>query len=124
MKLLLQVGLIALGMTASGAVYAQDWAANCGREPKAPALNVSNVTNYNNSVEHFSAYDKAARAYYACVAKQAHAKQTAISQKAKAEMEPYQKATTEIRSRITANLTKMQTELKAAGKKLGAKPKK
>lgn len=124
MKIVIQAGIIGLGMVVGSAAFAQDWAASCGHEPKAPTVNVSNVTNYNSSVEHFTAYDKAARAYYNCVAKISSAKQTAISQKAKADMEPYQKATTEIRARLATNLTKMQTELKAGGKKLGAKPKK
>lgn len=124
MKVALQAGVIGLGMIIGGSAYAQDWAANCGHEPKAPTINVSNVDNYNNSVGHYTAYDKAARAYYACVAKAAHTKQAAISQKAAADMEPYKKATTEVRNRITANLTKIQAELKAGGKKLGAKSKK
>lgn len=124
MKIILQIGIVGLGMIVGSAAFAQDWAASCGHEPKVPTVNVSNVTNYNSSVEQYTAYDKAARAYYSCVAKAAHAKQTAISQKAAADMEPYKKTTSEVRSRITANLTKIQTELKAGGKKLGAKPKK
>ncbi|CAI3931131.1 hypothetical protein [Commensalibacter papalotli (ex Botero et al. 2024)] len=124
MKIVLQAGIVGLGLIMGGSAFAQDWAASCGHEPKAPTINVSNVTNYNSSVEHYTAYDKASRAYYACVAKAAHAKQTAISQKAAADMEPYKKTTTDVRNRITANLTKIQTELKAGGKKLGAKPKK
>ncbi|MDI2113446.1 hypothetical protein [Commensalibacter nepenthis] len=124
MKILLQAGIVGLGMIVGSAAFAQDWAASCGHEPKAPSINVSNVSNYNSSVEHYTAYDKAARAYYSCVAKAAHAKQAAISQKAAADMEPYKKVTTDVRNRITANLTKIQTELKAGGKKLGAKSKK
>lgn len=124
MKYVLQLSVIGVGMVMGGAAFAQDWATSCGHEPKAPAINVSNVTNYNASVEQFTAYNKSARIYYACISKQTHAKQLTISQKAKTDMELIQKVSTDVRMHIAANLTKMQAELKAGGKKLGATSKK
>ncbi|CAK7192423.1 hypothetical protein COMNV_00620 [Commensalibacter sp. Nvir] len=108
-----------LGLTASA--FAQEWMSSCGQEPKAPTVNTSTINNYNNSIENFNAYNKAIRAYYSCIAKLAHDKQLAISQKAKSDMDFYQKASSDIRTRITATLTKLQNEIKTGGQKIGIK---
>lgn len=110
--------MIGIGLISGTAAFAQDWTASCGNEPKAPMVNVSNVTKYNASVEQFNNYNKAARVYYACIAKQAHAKQLAISQKAKSEMESIQKVSADTNARIVANLTKMRAAIVEGGKKL------
>ncbi|MCT6880715.1 MAG: hypothetical protein M3Z67_09595 [Commensalibacter sp.] len=112
--------LFSMGMIAATGVQAQGWEPNCGGEPKAPAINVSSVENYNASVDRFKAYEKAARTYYACVVKQSNQKQAVISQKAKSEMEVYQKVSVEVHNRISGNFNKIDTELKTAAKKLKA----
>ncbi len=121
MKKIILSTLIGLGTTIIvSSTYAQDWANSCGNEPKLPVINVSNVTKYNASVEQFNTYNKTVRTYYACFSKQAHAKQLAISQKAKTEMESIQKVSSEMNTRITANLTKLRAVIVAGGKKLNA----
>lgn len=118
MKKIISVTVMSLGMVLGCSAFAQDWTTSCGSEPKVPSINVSNVSNYNASVDHLNNYNKAVRTYYACIVKQARAKQLAISQKAKSEMEAIQKTTTEINTHITSNLTKMRAEIVAGNKKL------
>lgn len=118
MKKLTAIAIMGLGMGWGHSTFAQDWAASCGNEPKAPSINVSNISNYNASVDRLRNYDKAVRPYYACIVKQARAKQLFINQKAKNEMEVVHKSMAEINTRITNNLNKMQAEIVAANKKL------
>lgn len=94
---------------------------DCGKEPSAPSLDVSTVENYNSSVDKVAAYEKAARAYNSCVAKAAAKEETAISNEAKAKMEPYQEGSAAVQKRIAGNFTKYNTELKAAAAKFSKK---
>ncbi|NHN89331.1 hypothetical protein [Acetobacter conturbans] len=99
------------------------WAASgCGAEPSAPSLDVSTVDHYNASVDKVASYEKAARAYNGCVSKEATHQQTAISTEAKAKMDHIQEGSSTVQKRIAGNFTKFNTQLKAAGAKLG-KPK-
>ncbi|MBI0065348.1 hypothetical protein H3T50_01520 [Commensalibacter sp. M0134] len=118
MKKFILTAMIGFSPIPGVAAFAQDWTASCGNEPKSPVINVSNVTKYNASVEQFNNYNKAVHVYYGCISKQAHAKQVAISQKAKNEMESIQKVSAEMNARITANLTKMRATIVDGSKKL------
>lgn len=124
MKKLVMAAVAGLSMISGYSAYAQGGNAGCGNEPKVPSINVSNVANYNASVEAYTRYNNAVRTYYACVAKQARARQVAISQKAKEDMDVVQKSSAEIRAHLTTNLNRIQAELKAGGQKLGAVPSK
>lgn len=94
-------------------------AAGCGAEPSAPTLDVSSVDRYNASVDKAASYEKAARVYNACVAKEATRQQTVISNEAKAKMEHIQEGSSAVQKRIAANFSKYTTQLKTAGAKLG-----
>ena len=64
------------GNVAGGAVRASAadrvWSApGCGEEPAAPTPDISTVAHYKASVDQVGAYEKAARAYNACVTPQA-----------------------------------------------------
>lgn len=94
-------------------------AAGCGAEPSAPTLDVSSVDRYNASVDKAASYEKAARTYNACVAKEATRQQTVISNEAKTKMEHIQEGSSAVQKRIATNFSKFTTQLKTAGAKLG-----
>lgn len=98
------------------------WGApNCGHEPGPPAVEAGSVDRYNASIDRVSAYDKAARAYSACVSRQAIADQSAISNDARNRMAVINGAATAVQRRIASNFGALSAQLKAAGQKLGAK---
>ena len=94
----------------------------CGHEPGPPAVEAGSVDRYNASIDKVSAYDKAARAYSACVSRQAVAEQSAISNDARSRMAVINGAATAVQKRIATNFGALSAQLKAAGQKLGAKP--
>ena len=94
-------------------------ASGCGAEPSAPTLDVSSVDRYNASVDKAASYEKAARTYNACVAKEATRQQTVISNEAKTKMEHIQEGSSAVQKRIAANFSRFTTQLKTAGAKLG-----
>ena len=99
------------------------WSApGCGHEPGPPAVEAGSVDRYNASIDRVSAYDKAARAYTACVSRQAVADQSAISNDARSRMAVINGAATAVQKRIAANFGALSAQLRAAGQKLGAKP--
>mgnify|MGYP003362541075 FL=1 len=112
-------GLVA--MVACAPVHAAErvWVpAACGAEPDAPAVDVSSVEKYNASVDKVSAYEKAARAYNACVSKTAVKEETAISNEARDKIAYIHDGSTAVQQRIGANFTQLTTALKAGGARL------
>ena len=99
------------------------WSApSCGHEPGPPVVEAGSVDRYNASIDRVSAYDKAARAYTACVSRQAVADQSAISNDARNRMAAINGAANAVQKRIAANFSALSAQLRAAGQKLGAKP--
>jgi hypothetical protein len=95
------------------------WAAQgCGREPAVPAVEGGSVERYNASVDRVTEYDKAARAYNACVAKEATAEETAASEEARRRIAVVHAGSSAVRERIAANFTALSVQLKQAGSKL------
>jgi|GEM_PF-3045404 len=115
--------LVAAALTWGSGASAAGWsAARCGREPQAPSVDGSSVAHYNASIDRVAAYEKAARAYSACVNQQASADQTAISNDARARMSAINAAASTVQRRIAGNFNALSAELHSAGQKLGAKP--
>ncbi|GBR03577.1 hypothetical protein [Acetobacter oeni] len=107
-----------LGVSGTATRAATVWTASgCGSEPSAPALDVSGVDKYNSSVDRAAAYEKAARAYNACVSKEANREETIASNEARDKISHIHEGSTAVQQRIAANFTKMTTTLKAAGNK-------
>ncbi|NHO31759.1 hypothetical protein [Acetobacter fallax] len=108
-------------MTLAGASVARaesPWTASgCGTEPSAPSLDVSSVDKYNSSVDRAAAYEKAARVYNACVAKEANRQETIASNEARDKIGHIHDGSTDVQKRIAANFTKMTATLKTAGAK-------
>lgn len=105
-------------------VWAADsvWgAAKCGAEPSAPAVHVSNIAQYNESVDRVTAYEKQARAYNACVVASANRAETAISEEARNRIAEVHKGSTAVQSRIATNFQKLSAVLATAGKHFAAK---
>nr|WP_321983065.1 hypothetical protein [uncultured Lichenicoccus sp.] len=101
----------ATGWTASG----------CGHEPAPPVVESASVEKYNASIDRVSAYDRAARAYSACVNRQAGSEQTAISNDARARMGVINAGAASVQKRIAGNFAALSAQLHNAGQKLGAK---
>lgn len=96
-------------------------ASSCGREPAPPAVDSGSVERYNASIDRVSAYDKSARAYTACVSRQAVAEQNAISNDARLRMASINSVAVSVQRRIADNFGALSAQLKAAGQKLGAR---
>ncbi|WP_203413057.1 hypothetical protein [Entomobacter blattae] len=97
--------------SAFGASAQAAWApTQCGKEPEKPTLDVASVERYNASTEKFTAYEKAARSYYACALKEA-----------RQETAPIMNGMKTIHNRMTENLNGLNAKLQAAHKKLGGK---
>ncbi|GBR53355.1 hypothetical protein AA106555_1268 [Neokomagataea thailandica NBRC 106555] len=113
---------VSYASTAPARAADADWgAAKCGAEPAAPALRVGNVTQYNESVDRVTAYEKQARTYNACVVAAANRAETAISDDARARIAEVHKGSTAVQSRIAANFQKLSGVLATAGKHFAAK---
>lgn len=105
----------------TGSAFAAEWsAASCGEEPQPPGVKAATVAAYNDSVDKVAAYEKAARAYNACVSAQANKEETAISQEASARISRIHAASTAVQSRIASSFQTLTKELTAAQRKLGA----
>ncbi len=117
--LLPMAGMVAPAPTNAAA---SGWTASgCGHEPAAPAVESGSVEKYNASIDRVSAYDKAARAYSACVNRQAGSEQTAISNDARARMAVINAGAASVQHRIAGNFAALSAQLHSAGQKLGAK---
>ncbi|EHH69365.1 hypothetical protein [Gluconobacter morbifer] len=115
-------GLSLLAVLSTSVVQAAEssWtAAKCGAEPQAPAIKAGTVAQYNDSVDRVTAYEKAARAYNACVSGQANREETAISQEASAKISHIHAGSAAVQGHIAASFQKLSTELTTAGRKLG-----
>ncbi len=113
--------LVAMADTAPSHAAAGWTASGCGREPAPPAVESGSVSQYNSSIDKVSAYDKAARAYSACVNRQAGSEQTAISNEARARMAVINAGAASVQRRIAGNFSALSAQLHSAGQKLGAK---
>lgn len=103
---------------APSAAPSSGWSAPCGREPAAPVVDTKTVERYNASVDQVTLYEKAARAYNACVAKAATAEQTAISDQARSRIDAIQAVSGGVQKRIAANFNSLTTALRDASPKL------
>ncbi|NHN83790.1 hypothetical protein GOB93_03925 [Acetobacter musti] len=92
-------------------------ASGCGTEPSVPDLDVSSVDKYNSSVDRAAAYEKAARVYNTCVAKEANRQETVASNEARDKINHIHEGSTAVQKRIAASFTKITTTLKSAGTK-------
>ncbi len=107
---------------AGPACSAQGWSpSGCGREPAPPVVSSASVDRYNASIDRVGAYDDAARAYSACVSRQALAEQNAISNEARSRMSAVNAVALTVQKRIAGNFGALSAQLKASGQKLGAK---
>ena len=88
-------------------------AAQCGREPAAPAVDTTTIDRYNASIDRVAAYERAARSYNACVARTATAEQTAISNEARARIDAIQAVSAGVQKRIAANFGALTAALRA-----------
>ena len=114
--------VLCVDLAATRAAAAAGWsAANCGREPLAPAVDSGSVERYNASIDKVGAYDRAARAYSECVSRQAVAEQGAISNDARARMAVINNAAGAVQRRIAGNFAALSAQLRAGGQKLGAR---
>ncbi|WP_428375528.1 hypothetical protein [Lichenicoccus sp.] len=96
-------------------------ASGCGHEPAPPMVESESVEKYNASIDRVGAYDRAARAYSACVNHQAGGEQTAISNDARARMAVINAGAASVQKRIAGNFAALSAQLHSAGQKLGAK---
>lgn len=115
-------GLVFAGTAGAGSASAAEaaWTASkCGAEPQAPAVKAATVAQYNESVDRVTAYEKAARAYNACVAAQANREETAISQEASARISHVHAGSAAVQSHIAASFQTLSANLAAASRKLG-----
>lgn len=116
------VACVAPAWCATAQAASGGWsAAECGSEPVMPALDVSSVEHYNASVDKATAYQKAARAFNACVAKAANKQETAISNEARDKIAYVHEGSQAVQKHIAANFTHMTTTLKAGSSKFGGK---
>ena len=116
------VPLAGLVAPAPSQAASSGWTASgCGHEPAPPAVESASVEKYNASIDRVSAYDKAARAYSACVNRQAGSEQTAISNEARARMSVINAGAASVQKRIAGNFAALSAQLHSAGQKLGAK---
>jgi hypothetical protein len=79
------------------------------------------VDRYNASVDRIAAYQKAARAYDACVSAAAQKQESAISEDARARIAHIHDGSLAVHDRIAANFTHQNELLKAASRKLGGR---
>ena len=77
------------------------------------------MDHYNASIDRVGAYDNAARAYSACVTREALAEQTAISKQARARMDAINAVAASVQTRIAGNFSALSAQLRAASTRLG-----
>ncbi|MBB2167521.1 hypothetical protein HLH36_03980 [Gluconacetobacter aggeris] len=101
------------GVTVARAAEVTWSAPACGKEPAAPTVDSSSVARYNASVDAATAYEKAARAYNACVAGAAARDENTISAQAKARIDQVHQASVAVQQRIAGHFTRLTADLKA-----------
>ncbi len=104
--------------SAAAAVGAGWGAAQCGREPAAPAVDTTTIDRYNASIDRVAAYERAARSYNACVARTATTEQTAISNEARTRIDAIQAVSAGVQKRIAANFGALTAALRAGASRL------
>ncbi|WP_428394118.1 hypothetical protein [Lichenicoccus sp.] len=77
------------------------------------------MDHYNASIDRVGAYDTAARAYSACVTREALVEQTAISKQARIRMDAINAVAASVQKRIAGNFNALSAQLRAASKRLG-----
>ena len=86
----------------------------CGAEPARPVLDLSDRAKYNRSADVVNEYEGKAKAWDACVMKQANSDMEAISAAAKSRMAGISHEATQIQSRVYAGFGEYTTQFKAA----------
>jgi hypothetical protein len=112
--------LLMLGLVLTpGLARADSWSASeCGAAPQQPQYDLSSRAAYNASVQQANAYQQAARDYTACVLKQAHADETAISRQAQDRIADIQTIAVGVQQEIYGRLQTQAALFKAAARKL------
>jgi len=118
LALLLSIGCrqaIAQPEPAAPAAAADAWSPReCGTEPARPVLDLSDRAKYNRSADVVNEYEGKAKAWDACVMKQANTDMEAISAAAKTRMAGISHEATQIQSRVYAGFTEYTAQFKAA----------
>ena len=86
----------------------------CGAEPARPVLDLGDRAKYNHSADVVNEYEGKAKAWDACVMKQANADMEAISAAAKSRMAGISHDATQIQARVYAGFGEYTTQFKAA----------
>ena len=103
----------AAGGTPGGAAGA--WSPEqCGAEPARPVLDLGDRAKYNHSADVVNEYEGKAKAWDACVMKQANVDMEAISAAAKSRMAGISHDATQIQARVYAGFGEYTTQFKAA----------
>jgi hypothetical protein len=101
---------------------ADGWSADaCGAAPRQPHYDLSSRAGYNAAVQAANAYQQAAREYSACVLKQAHADETAVSRQAQDRIAEIQTTAVGVQQEIYGRLATQAALFKAAAERLKAK---
>jgi hypothetical protein len=111
--------LAAIVAAAPAAACAEGWSASgCGAAPRQPHYDLSSRAAYNASVQQANAYQQAARDYAACVLKQAHEDETAVSRQAQDRIADIQTTAVGVQQEIYGKLQTQAALFKAAAQKL------
>lgn len=105
----------------AGAALAQGaaWSpTGCGNEPEKPAVDLSDRTSYNKSVEAVKEYQEQAKTWDACVMKEANAAMASVNSEARARMTAISESANRIQSRVWAGFQDYSEQFKAAQEKL------
>jgi hypothetical protein len=111
--------IVACLIAAPALAHADTWSpTNCGAEPSPPKYDLSTRAGYNAAVKQANAYQQQARDFSACVLKQAHADQTAISREAQNRIADIQAIAVAKQQEIYGRLAAQSAAFKAAAAKL------
>ncbi len=103
------------GTPGSAGAAAGAWSPEeCGAEPARPVLDLGDRAKYNHSADVVNEYEGKAKAWDACVMKQANADMEAISAAAKSRMAGISHDATQIQARVYAGFGEYTTQFKAA----------
>ena len=86
----------------------------CGAEPARPVLDLSDRAKYNHSADVVNEYEGKAKAWDACVMKQANTDMEAISAAAKTRMAGISHEATQIQARVYAGFGEYTAQFKTA----------
>ena len=86
----------------------------CGAEPARPVLDLSDRAKYNRSADVVNEYEAKAKAWDACVMKQANSDMEAISAAAKSRMAGISHDATQIQARVYAGFGDYTAQFKTA----------